>query len=105
VDYVKYIAERIQQLRAQKGVSSYIMSYEIERGKNYMKNIESGLSNPSWPMFFCICEYLEVTPKEFFDTEDASPRETRDFITVFGDLSEENRQIVLNLAKKLKEGQ
>ena len=77
MDYEKYIAERIQQLRAQKGVSSYIMSYEIERGKNYMKNIESGLSNPSWPMFFCICEYLEVTPKEFFDTEDSSASRNR----------------------------
>ena len=105
MDYEKLIAERIQQLRAQKGVSSYIMSYEIGRGKNYMKNIESSQSNPSWPMFFAICEYLEVTPSEFFDTENTSPGDTRDFVAVFKDLSEENRKMVLNLAQKLQRGQ
>lgn len=105
MDYENFIMERIQRLRDQKGVSSYLMSYEIGRGKNYMKNIESGQSKPSWPMFFCICEYLEVTPSEFFDAADTSPKETRDFITIFKNLSEENRQMVLSLTQKLQAGQ
>lgn len=105
MDYEHFVAERIQQLRARKGVSSYIMSYEMGRGKNYMKNIESGQSNPSWPMFFCICEYLDITPKEFFNIDDPAPNQTRDFMTIFQDLSEENRQIVLSLIEKLKAGQ
>ena len=105
MDYERYMAERIKQLRAKKGVSSYVMSYEMEHGKNYIKNIEVGQSKPSWPMFFAICEYLEVTPSEFFDPVNTSPRDTRDFIMVFHDLSEENRQMVLSLAQKLQNGQ
>lgn len=105
MDYDKFMIDRIQQLRSQKGVSSYIMSYEMGRGKNYMKSIEGKKSKPSWPMFFAICEYLEVTPSEFFDTENPSPKDTHDFITVFQGLSEENRQMVLNLAQKLQKGQ
>lgn len=105
MDYERFLVERITQLRDQKMTSSYIMSYDIDRGKNYMKNIESGQNYPSWPMFFCICEYLGVTPAEFFDTEDSAPGETKDYMTVFKHLTGENRKMVLDLAKKLLDGQ
>jgi hypothetical protein len=34
-----------------------------------INNIENGINLPSMQAFFYICEYLEITPKEFFDTD------------------------------------
>ena len=35
----------------------------------YKNNIESGKALPSMSAFFFICDYLNITPKDFFDTE------------------------------------
>ena len=39
----------------------------------YINNIETGKSLPSLTGIFYICEYLGVTPSEFFDMEVSNP--------------------------------
>lgn len=60
---------RISELRNNKGVSAREMSISIGQNPGYINDIESGKSMPSMNAFFYICEYLDITPKEFFDTE------------------------------------
>lgn len=65
-------AKRLTQLRMAKGVSSREMSLAIGQSNSYINRIENGLSLPSMTGFFYICEYLGVTPAQFFsyDIED-----------------------------------
>lgn len=71
--YEIFLADRLAQLRMQKGVSARDMSLSLGQANNYINNIENKKSFPSIQSFFVICEYLQVTPKEFFDTETVNP--------------------------------
>ena len=64
---------RLAQLRLKKGVSAREMSLAIGQNEGYIQNIESGKSLPSMRAFFYICEYLQISPSEFFDTENQDP--------------------------------
>ncbi len=49
-----------------KGVSARDMSLSLGQNAGYINNIENGHNFPSITVFFYICEYLGITPKEFF---------------------------------------
>ena len=66
-------ARRMSQLRQAKGVSARDMSLSLGQSAGYINNIENGVNLPSMAMFFYICDYLEVTPEEFFSMELADP--------------------------------
>lgn len=65
----KFIADRITELRMQKGVSEYKMNRDLGQSKGYIGMITSGKSYPSMSVFLTICEYFSITPVEFFDSE------------------------------------
>ena len=44
---IEFIRERITQLRLQKGVSEYKMSYDLGHSRGYINNISSGKTLPS----------------------------------------------------------
>ncbi len=67
MDNAKYVRDRITQLRMQKGISEYQMSYDLGHSKGYINNISSGKSLPSLNEFFVICEYFDIDPSDFFD--------------------------------------
>ncbi len=69
----KDIAVRLARLREKKGVSARDMSLSIGQNPGYINNIETGKSKPSLDGIFFICEYLGITPSEFFDTESSDP--------------------------------
>ena len=69
----EFVRDRITQLRIQKGVSEYKMSYDLGHSRGYINNISSGKALPSLAEFFAICEYFGITPIEFFDI-DKSPK-------------------------------
>ncbi len=69
----KFVRERITQLRLNKGVSEYQMSYDLGHSRGYIYNISSGKSVPPLKELFAICEYFHITPKEFFDEEIENP--------------------------------
>ena len=71
--YEKFLSERIAQLRAIKGASARDMSLSIGQNENYINHIENGKSMPSMQVFFYICEYFGITPKEFFDDSTKNP--------------------------------
>ena len=71
--YEKQFALRLSQLRTNKGVSAREMSLDIGQNPAYINNIETGKAFPSMMGFFYICEYLQITPVEFFDISDPNP--------------------------------
>ena len=65
--------KRLASLREQKGVSAREMSLALGQNESYINRIENGKAFPSLQAFFYICEYLQVSPKEFFDEGNLSP--------------------------------
>lgn len=82
---------RLAQLREKKGVSARDMSLSMGQNPGYINNIESGKSMPSLTGIFYICEYLGITPSEFFDVDSQNPTKLNDII---GDLKQlDDRQL------------
>ena len=71
--YSEFVRDRITQLRIQKGISEYKMSYDLGHSRGYINNISTGKALPSMSEFFAICEYFDITPIEFFDQRVINP--------------------------------
>lgn len=65
--------KRLTQLRMQKGVSARDMSLSLGQSETYINKIENHAALPSMSVFFYICEYLDISPAEFFDDEVEHP--------------------------------
>ena len=73
--YDELFSQRLTELRQQKGVSARDMSLSLGQNPGYINNIENKNNLPSMTVFFYICEYLDITPQEFFDFEVHMPNE------------------------------
>ena len=100
---VEFVRERITQLRLQKGVSEYKMSYDLGHSRGYINNISSGKTLPSMTEFFAICDYFEITPLDFFDAEVRNPALMAEVTESLAKLSEEDLELILRNAKRLLE--
>lgn len=76
--YENNFSDRLSQLRIKKGVSARDMSLSLGQNVNYINNIETGKSLPSMTAFFYICEYLNVSPMEFFDFAAEDPWQNKE---------------------------
>lgn len=79
---------RLAQLRIKKGVSARDMSLSIGQNAGYINNIETGKALPSMSAFFFICEYLNISPEEFFDVDSEQPEELRNLVNNLKHLDE-----------------
>lgn len=95
---------RLSKLREKKGVSARDMSLSIGQNPGYINNIETGKSMPSLAGIFYICDYLDITPAEFFDTGSDNPVRLKELIGYLKLLDDEQlanvTAIVKSLAKK-----
>ncbi len=98
---IEFIRERITQLRLQKGVSEYKMSYDLGHSRGYINNISSGKTLPSMTEFLAICEYFGITPIEFFNVGALNPRVNRELLNALEQLSEEDLALTLMNVKRL----
>lgn len=99
--YEEFIPVRLAKLRIQKGVSARDMSLSMGQADNYINNIENRKSLPSMTAFFYICEYLGVTPQEFFDEGNAHPERLREFVTQAKKLDDKSLTHILGIMKEL----
>lgn len=99
----EFVRERITQLRLQKGVSEYKMSYDLGRSRGYINNISSGKTLPSMTEFFSICDYFGITPVEFFSVQVANPKLMNEALCKLEQLNEEDLELTLrNIERLLK---
>lgn len=75
---------------------------DIGQSQNYINHIENGAAFPSMQVFFYICEYLEITPAEFFDPASANPTKEKQLLAELKGLRNEDLDTLLALAKSLK---
>ena len=102
--YEDFVPERLAKLRTQKGVSARDMSLSLGQANNYINNIENKKSLPAMQSFFYICEYLGVTPQEFFDEGNACPVRLRELMDEAKRLDESALVHLLALMRELNAG-
>ena len=93
---------RLVDLRMNKGVSAREMSLSIGQAPSYINNIETGVNFPSMTAFFYICDFLGVTPSEFFDMENTNPIKSRELLEATKGLKNEQLDSLISIAKNLK---
>lgn len=82
-DFVK----RLSELRIQKGVSAREMSLSIGQSESYINKIENHTTLPSMSVFFYICDYLDISPEEFFASQVKYPYKTKSILENLGRLN------------------
>lgn len=97
----EYVRNRITQLRLSKGVSEYQMSYDLGHSRGYINNISSGKALPSLSEFFSICDYFEISPEEFFDTQHNNPALMSKAIEKLKTLDDDDMLLILTIINRL----
>lgn len=99
--YEEEFAHRLAILRNKRGISAREMSLSIGQNAGYINNIESGKALPSMSAFFFICEFLEITPKEFFDMDTARPELLRELMNNLKKLDDAQLSCISKLVSDL----
>lgn len=99
--YEEMFPIRLAELRTKKGVSARDMSLSIGQNPGYINNIETGKALPSMSAFFFICDFLGITPKEFFDTDSKDPEELRTLTENLKKLDQTQLQNISSIVKGL----
>ncbi len=93
---------RLARLREKKGVSARDMSLSIGQNPGYINNIETGKSMPSLSGIFYICEYLGVSPSEFFDLDSSNPGKINAIVQDMKHLDDTQLDTIATLVKGLR---
>lgn len=97
-----YVSKRITELRIKKGVAEHKMSIELGHSRSYLSSISSGRALPSMTEFLAICEYLDVTPKDFFDENNPNPALINDLVSKAKNLSNDDLLLLLNITNRIQ---
>lgn len=98
----QFVRNRITELRLKKDISEYQMSLDLGKNKSYIQGISSGRSMPSMKQFFEICDYLEITPLEFFNTDKNEQPLLREAAALMKDLNKEDLEAIFPILLRLK---
>ena len=93
--------QRLVDLRLKKGVSARDMSLSLGQSAGYINNIENGVNYPSMTVFFYICDYFGISPKDFFDTDTANPPKIHALLAAAQGLSDEQLDHLIAIAGDL----
>ena len=103
MEYMQWFSERLSQLRIEKSVSARDMSLSLGQSESYINKIENQRTMPSMAGFFYICEYLNITPKEFFDIGIISPSKTKEALDLLGKLSPSKAEHIIQIIRDMTE--
>jgi transcriptional regulator with XRE-family HTH domain len=89
-------------LREKKGVSAREMSLALGQGEGYINNIENGNNYPAMATFFYICDYLGVTPKDFFDLDAHDPNKIEKICEKMKGLTDDQLRLIESMIENFK---
>nr|WP_308624663.1 helix-turn-helix transcriptional regulator [uncultured Eisenbergiella sp.] len=99
--YEDFVQERIAKLRTIKGDSARDMSLSLGQNVTYINKIENKKALPSLQGLFYICEYLGVTPQEFFDEGNQYPEQLKELVVEAKKLDATALSYILGIMKEL----
>ena len=101
MDYIEWFYKRLTELRIQKGVSARDMSLSLGQSESYINKIENKRTLPSLTGFIYICEYFNITPQEFFNTNANAPQRTKELVQELEKLTPSQTDHILQIVKDL----
>lgn len=101
MDYLEWFYQRISELRTQKGVSARDMSLSLGQSESYINKIENKRTLPSMTGFFYICDYLNITPQEFFNTDATAPQKSKELLREIERLTPEQTDHIMLVVRDL----
>lgn len=101
--YEDFFGKRLAQLRISKNISAREMSLALGQNCSYINRIENQKAFPSMQAFFYICEYLEISPKDFFDMQMQEPGRLYELIPILEKLNREQLNTVYAVANSLQQ--
>ena len=100
----QFIRDRISSLRQEKQISERKMSLDLGHSTSYIRSITSGRALPSMSEFLYICEYLGVTPMEFFNEERKTTLTKQEAIEHIYSISDEDIRLLIGFIERMKAG-
>lgn len=97
-----FFRERLAQLRNQKGVSARDMSLSLGQSESYINKIENGKAFPAMQVFFYICDYFSITPKDFFDDSVRNPQQLQALVDDLKTLDDSQIANIAEIVRGLK---
>ena len=76
------------------------MSYDLGHSRGYVNNISSGKSLPSLKEFIAICDYFDITPQQFFDSDIKDPELFQQALVGLKQLREKDLRMVLEIINR-----
>ena len=105
-NFSQEFSERLREFRNKSNISAREMSISLGQNVNYINLIENGKRMPSMQGFFSICEYLNVTPSEFFgdvSVEKPQAQIQSKILEVISSLSARQVESIVNMILELKQ--
>lgn len=99
--YYDGFAKRLSSLRQEKDISARDMSLSLGQNESYINKIENNYALPSMNGFFYICDFLGITPREFFDEENKNPILTKELVEASKKLSPEQIRALTEFIKNI----
>lgn len=100
----EFISKRLTELRIKKDVSEYQMSLELGHSRSYIQGISSGRVMPSMKEFLAICDYLGITPTQFFDEDTENPLLVQRAVQGLAGLKDKDLLTLIALIDRMNEG-
>lgn len=98
----QFIRDRISKLREEKQISERKMSLDLGHSSSYIRSITSGRALPSMTEFLYICDYLGVSPMEFFNTEQETTLTQQKAIDYIHTMPDDDIRFVIEIIERLK---
>lgn len=96
----KAFAKRLYELRIKTTKSARDMSLSIGQSESYINKIENGKSFPTMQAFFVICDFLNISPSDFFNYDNRNPSILPDVMAKLGKLGEDEFNIIVATINK-----
>lgn len=95
-------SQRLAQLRMKKGLSARDMSLSLGQSPNYINGLENGRNYPTMASFFMICDFLEITPAQFFEVDTKNPVKVDTLTSVARELRDEQLDHLIAMAEAFR---
>ena len=97
----EWFSSRLAQLRTERKLSARDLSLSLGQSAGYINKIENQRSLPSMQVFFYLCEYLKISPEEFFDRKIEHPLLLRELLLELEKMDNRQLEHLLAISKDI----
>ncbi len=97
----EFFRDRLRYFRNERRISAREMSLALGQNESFINKIETGKCTTTMTSFFNICEYLTISPAEFFDGSVLCTEGQKDVAQYFKMLTPRQSEYMIEFLKDL----